>query len=180
MLSPEDVFPHIQTIYRESLIELFSGLNCEVEQVNDLDRELTEEPIARIDCGSSELEFTILVRIPMSVLALTYPAPKVIEIDESELEDWISEISNQLLGKIKARLAKHECDVNIGLPSAFFDCTMASLMPDGGLTSGFYFLIDNEPCETLLCMEAFEDRIQFNLEETEQEDPFADGEMEFF
>ena len=180
MLPAEDVFPHVQTIYRESLIDLFSGLNCEVEQVSDLDRELTEAPIARIDCGSSELELTILIRIPMSVLALTYPIEKVIDIDESELEDWISEISNQLIGKIKTRLSKRECDVTIGLPSAFFDSTMAPLMPDGGMTSGFYFLIDNEPCETLLCMEAFEDTIQFNLEETEQEDPFADGEMEFF
>jgi len=64
--------------------------------------------MAVIDTGSDELEVLLVLKMPFSVLSMTYPViDNITSIDESKPEDWISELSNQLIRRVKTKLIEH-------------------------------------------------------------------------
>jgi CheY-specific phosphatase CheX len=138
-------------------------------------------PIACIDAGSIDLELIICLQFPVSVLALTYPVQEDITgVDEERLEDWISELSNQLIGRIKNKLLAHNCRVDLGLPTSYFGSDVSHLLSENGEIMSVYFDVDGETCAFHISIEVFEDDMVFTLDEAEDTDSLGDGELEMF
>ena len=73
--------------------------------------------VAVVGFSGSHIRGAVGVRLPMSVAHATHPmGDEVGRDDVSELGDWTAEVSNQLLGGIKARLSPRGYDVWCSTP----------------------------------------------------------------
>lgn len=69
--------------------------------------------VAVIGFGGVEIRGTLVLGAPLELLRRTHP---VESSDAVELIDWLAEISNQMLGRMKARLLRHDVVIEIGTP----------------------------------------------------------------
>jgi len=160
--------------------DLFASLNCSLEPISESSHDFEHAPIACIDAGSSDIELNIGLELPMEVLALTYPVPNIIDVDEESLEDWISELSNQLIGRLKAKLLKHNLQVDLGLPTSYFGADLDNLILADQHRLSLFFDLDGESCAFHIGIEIFAEDIDFSLEEIKREDDLAESEIELF
>lgn len=176
-----DVIQCIQGIFLESCKDLFQSMECDVTLTVEEDYDLEESPIACIDGGSEDIEFMIALQLPLKVLALTYPvAEGITKVEENRLEDWISELSNQLIGRLKSKLIEHDCYVNIGLPQSFFGADVDELLAQNSQQVDYYFDIDGEICGCSISIEVFDEGMSFSIEQNQDIDIQEEGELELF
>lgn len=176
----EQVVDKIFNLYGISCAELFEGLNCVVESVGSTDGDFSYEPIAFIDAGSDDIEVVIFLRVPFSVLALTYPCADVMnDLEEEILEDWIAELSNQLIGKVKNKLIREGCVVKIGLPASYFDVDFNDLPQSQHEFLMQYYKIDNVQIECGIYIEIFNENLVLSPQPM-QEGSLNEGDIELF
>jgi len=171
----------VQGLFEESCTGLLSSLSNLAIKIEGDRGDLIDVPIACIDAGSNDLELIICLQFPVSVLALTYPVQEDITgVDEERLEDWISELSNQLVGRVKNKLLTHNCRVDLGLPTSYFGSDVSHLLSENGEVTSVYFDVDGETCAFHISVEVFEADMLFTLDEHEDTDSLDDGELELF
>ncbi len=177
-----EILQTIDSLFIDSCRAMFESLGCTTKLTTGIDPlELSGSPIACIDAGSEDIEILIALQLPLEVLALTYPAKDgLISIEERSLEDWISEIANQLIGRIKARLLEHDCAVNIGLPVTYFDIDINELLSDQKSLVHYYFDVDNQICGFSISIELFNDGLSFSIEANNDVNLQEGGELELF
>ncbi|MCO7224255.1 hypothetical protein [Pleionea sp. CnH1-48] len=177
----DTVHTHINSLFQTVCIEVFeahgsSAVLCDQSDVDGLN----SAPIAVIDAGSQDFEILALLVIPMSVLSLTYPMQdEIINVDESELEDWLGEFSNQTIGRLKNKLLNHNCRLDLGLPDTYFDSNLQEVLADKNKLTQYSFKIDQEYVNTYLGIEFLTDELRFDLEDT-QDTSAGEGELELF
>lgn len=169
----------IGNIFKESCIELFEFYQCHVTEAYE---SVDEKSVftALIDGGSMDVDLVIILKMPFSILALTYPVPNIIQVSEQELEDWIMEILNMLMGKVKGRLLKCNSDLQLGLPESFYGIDLSDVKPRRAERYQTNFYLDDELIECNLFYRFFDDN--FNLASQFQEDVnvMDEGEVELF
>jgi len=171
----------VQDIFEEACTGLLESLSDLAIKIDSSRGDLIEVPIACIDAGSHDIELIICLQFPVSVLALTYPIhADITGVDEERLEDWISELSNQLVGRVKNRLLTHNCQVDLGLPVSYFGSDVEHLLSQTGEIKSVYFDVDGETCAFHISVEVFEEDMVFTIAETEVLDALDDGELELF
>jgi hypothetical protein len=117
----------------------------------------------------------------MSVLALTYPIQgHITGVNEERLEDWISELSNQLIGRLKSKLIIHNCQVSLGLPTTYFGTDINDLFVSECDRVSIYFDLDGEVGACHISVETFSDELSFSQEIDESIDILAEGDIELF
>lgn len=171
---------HIHDLFQDSVKELLASLNCEVNMSPDKEADWLDAPVALIDAGSEDLEIKLALELPLSVLALTYPVPTIEVVDDESLEDWISELANQLMGRLKTKLMRHKEEVSIGLPNTTFGIEIDELLDPGPTRYSCYIEVDGEPCAFHIGMEFFAEDITFVHEIVEVEDMVMESEIELF
>ncbi len=177
----QEVIECIQGLFLSSCQELLENLDCEITMLPDQTERIERCPIACIDGGSEDIEFKIALELPLEVLALTYPVGENITfLEEDKLEDWISELSNQLIGRLKTKLISHECYVMIGLPTTYFGAQVDELLAENSFEKSYYFSVDNQLCGCSISIEVFDDAMSFSLEPNTHEDDQSEGELELF
>jgi len=170
-----------QELLETVFVELFQHLNCTIKRIVDPADELDDVPIACIDAGSDDIEIMLLLQAPMSVLALTYPSSQIItEVDEEKLEDWISELTNQLIGRLKNKLIQHECRLNMGLPRTFFGMDADEILPSDTDYIVLFFDVDNEIIECKLALDFINEEMNFKINADDDDSGVSEGELEFF
>jgi len=184
-MQAKDVVNQTENLFEIACLGLFESLNCMVSRVypneSELDDIMYELPIACIDAGSAEVELNICLQLPMSVLALTYPVHgEITEVNEEQLEDWIAELSNQLIGRLKAQLFAHDCCVSLGLPTTYFGAGIDGLIGGWYEKKSMYFDLDGVVCASHIMIETFSDELLFSIEVDECTDVLAEGEIELF
>ena len=162
----KEVIGHIHAHFESSCHDLFAGLNCSLAPLSESSHDFEHAPIACIDAGSNEIELNIGLELPMEVLALTYPVPNIIDVDEESLEDWISELSNQLIGRLKAKLLKHDLQIDLGLPTSYFGAELDNLILADQNRLSLFFDLDGESCAFHVGIEIFQEDIGFRLKKT--------------
>jgi hypothetical protein len=176
-----EVIQCIQNLFLECCENLFESLDCTTELTDERAVNLDESPIACIDAGSEDIEFMIALQLPLQVLALTYPvAEGITKVEEDRLEDWISELSNQLIGRLKAKLIEHDCFVNIGLPLSYFGADVNELLSQNSDQADYYFNVDGEICSCSISIEIFDDAMSFSIDKNDDIDIQEEGELELF
>lgn len=177
-----EVIQSIQSLFLQCCQTLFEGLDCNTKMAAACRAEdLENSPIACIDGGSDDIEFMVALQLPLEVLAMTYPiAEGITTIEENRLEDWISELSNQLIGRLKAKLIEHDCFVNIGLPISYFGANVDELLSQNSALANYYFDIDGQICGCSISIEVFDEGMSFSIEANRDVDLQEGGELEFF
>lgn len=176
-----EVVQCIQNLFYESCKDLFESLDCTVGLTTEKPERLEDCPIACIDGGSSDIEFKVALELPVPVLALTYPVGEgITHVEEDRLEDWISELSNQLIGRLKSKLIAHECFITIGLPSTFYGADVDELLAENTNLASYYFEIDGEVAGCSISVEVYDEAMTFNLDANSFEDDQNEGELELF
>jgi len=177
----EDVVHQIQCLFEEACAQLFESLNCDVAEIEEANVILGDAPIACVDAGSEEIEFLIAMQLPLSVLAMTYPVIEgVALVREDRLEDWISELSNQLIGRLKRKLIAHDCFVELGLPTTYYGADLEGLLQDNSERLTYFFGIDGESCACTIALEVFNEATNYILDANDHEDEQNEGELELF
>jgi len=175
-----EIVQSIEGLFEVSCVNLFESLNCTVRRIENAQNELSDGPIACIDAGSSDLELITGLQLPMSVLALTYPVESDIrEIGDEYLEDWIGELSNQLMGRLKTELSDHDCQVILGLPITCYGDDINPLS-EVCYKRALYFELDGEVCVCYIAVEAFADNMVFSVKEDRAAGELLRGELELF
>lgn len=164
--------------FEESCFSLFEGLECAVNFAEKPEAGTEGSFIAMIDAGSNDVELRLFLRMPFSVLALTYPIPDIIDIEEEKLEDWMAELSNMLIGKIKAKLLKYDIQVKIGIPESFYDVDIDAIAPEGFESKTYYFDIDSVIVEGRIYVDLLVDEL--DLQQLADDDETDEGELEMF
>ncbi len=179
-MNAEASIQELTRIFEESCLELFTGFGCNIQKTDEAMPEGTDDPVAMVDAGSPELEIAVILRLPVNILALTYPAgAEITQVSEEVLEDWIAEISNQLIGKIKNRLLTYGVRLTLGLPNAYFGVDMADMITEGRHCMVSVFDIDNELLEVVLLMDILDDTLDLTTPPQEDDGP-GGGELELF
>lgn len=179
-MSTEASIQQLARIFEESCLELFTGFNCQIQKTDDAMPEGSDDPVAMVDAGSPELEIAVILRLPVNILALTYPSgAEITQISEEVLEDWIAEISNQLIGKIKNKLLNYGVRLTLGLPNAYFGVDMADLITEGRHSMVTVFDIDHELLEVVLVVDVLDDTMDLTTPPQDDEGP-GGGELELF
>jgi len=81
--------------------------------------------VSVIDYSSPELNGSVLLALPESILLRTAPT------SDLSHTDWAAELANQLLGRIKNQLLAHGVAIQLGLPAVVDHCRLASVPEDG-------------------------------------------------
>lgn len=169
-------------LFDASCIDLFSSLDCDVVKRAEADVQIANAPIAYIDAGNEDLEVVIVLHIPLTVLTMTYPefaADSIMAVSEEALEDWVSELANQLVGRFKNKMISYGCTLKIGLPAMYYDESDA-LLPIVGLDPHpRIFDIDKEPVECSLYLQVLNPQLTLTPP-AEGDTGTGEGELEFF
>lgn len=174
-------------LFAECCQEMFRGLDCEITAKGNISADtemiIAGSPTSIIDAGSEDIELNLIMRMPYTVLAMTYPVSElgIAGVPDEMLEDWLSELGNLLMGKIKSRLARHQCEISMGLPTNYFGGEIEELpLEEGAERFDFAFDLDHELCGCVLDVSIYNPDLQFNLEEGEDEEEVVEGELELF
>lgn len=174
-----EIAQSIHALFETACQELLATFNCEVKQITGSQGDIYDAPLACIDAGSDEVEVDICLELPVSVLALTYPVPDVTGVDEEALEDWISELSNQLIGRLKTKLYSYKIEITLGLPNSYYGVSLDSIIPPANNRFSVFLDVDGEICAFHLGLQIFKDDISFD-EVRDDEDIVFESEIELF
>jgi Chemotaxis phosphatase CheX len=102
----------IDQIVGDSCIELFSDYQLKLQAQT---REMLEPAVPLLYCGvvgfsGEEMRGTLLLGTSREPLGRTSPA------NDSSLREWIAELSNQLLGRIKNKLLTRGVNLHLSTP----------------------------------------------------------------
>lgn len=168
----------IREMFLSDCASLFQHYGCDAIFCDDIAESEEIHAIGVIDAGCDELELSLMLNIPFSILALSYPCQEVIvDLPEEQLEDWLLELANQLMGKLKNRLVNQNFAIKLGLPDSYFD--VDTLTENSFLSShdGYLFEVDGVRMECWLHVDIKTDSIQ--LSNDANEEAFS-GEIELF
>ena len=179
-MSADNTIQELSRLFEECCLELFSGFNCSIEKTDEPMPRSADDPISLIDAGSEELEIAVLLQLPLNILALSYHSDAdITHVAEEMLEDWIAELSNQLIGKLKNKLLKYNVRLKLGLPNAYFGTEISELLPDSQHYVECVFNIDNELLEAVLGIDILDDSLNLSAAQPDDDDPVG-GELELF
>jgi hypothetical protein len=109
-----DHWKQIDDIVIESTTDLFGAFGVSVHQAPD-EGETPIRTLAMMGFGGDHLRGTLLLDADASVIAQSYPTPDAVRPED--LDDWLAELANQLLGRVKNRLLRHGIVIQMSTPT---------------------------------------------------------------
>ena len=179
---PTETTQQIQNAFETSCIELFQSLDCNVVRLEQNVESFEDAPLSYIDAGSEDIEIVIVLRAPLPVLSITYPRfdmNNILSVNEEQLEDWICELSNQLLGRFKNKMLNLGCSLQIGLPEMIYDAQDVKLPVSNHEAYRFFFDIDKVGIECSLYVQLINKNLILAPQQQDNSGA-AEGELELF
>lgn len=102
----------------------------------------------------------------------------ILAVDEEKLEDWLSELANQLLGRFKNKMLNFGCALQIGLPEMIYDAHGVKLPVTNHDAYRYFFEVDKESVECSLYLQLFNKNL--TLSQQQPESAASEGELEMF
>ena len=174
----------VSEVYKKSFLNIMENYHCDVIEcdVNDPSKHkgtLEFSSTASIDAGAKDFEMCIALKMPYATLEHSMPSRSDTHIvDEGELEDWLCEISNLVVGCVKEELLRRNCRLQIGLPNCAAGKELKNIIPEGYKHSTYHFTVQHEYCESVVSLMFFEDKIECATEE--KTDRSIRSELEVF
>lgn len=178
MLKSDEIIPHVIGLFESAGIKQFESLDKSVEIVRTAG---SDSDILKtyIDIGSTDIKVSLLLRVPRSVLIKTIPGVPVGSETDEMLEDWVMELANRLMGRLKNKLLSHNCVLQMGLPKSYASLDVEALFElDEGKKLDFFFDMQGEIIECYLSVNLLDSKMEMDLYEDEDEDWFDESELE--
>lgn len=182
-MSLDSTFLYLDAIFIDACDGVFQRDYAATEVTDFYDPpDFTEMAVACVDGGTDDFEVILTLNMPLSALAMTYPVQSITAIDERELEDWVSELANRLLGKFNEKLLKFGHHLTVGLPQHGVGVEFIQVLNNRDRGHFFYhdFEIDGELFRASIQIELFHQDIQFKEVDDLVQANVDDGEIEFF
>jgi hypothetical protein len=171
----------ISDVYKKSFIDIMANYKCEVYETEERDELMEFSSSVSVDAGAKDFEMSIALKMPYSSLEKSIPINSSRElIDEGELEDWLCEISNMLIGAVKAELLKRNCHLQIGLPQCNADEELHEIIPSGYQHVKYSFTVAHERCESIVSLQFLEEQIDCSDLVFTNDDEVERSELELF
>ena len=176
----DEALIHFYEEFETAFFNLFESFSCEVSFTDFDEEQLGKAFIAEIDAGSTEAEIRLFLRMPVTVLALTYPIEDITSVEEEKLEDWMAEICNMLMGKVKATLLAQGIDITLGIPESYYGVNFEDVVPSTYDHKTYYFSIDGAPVEYRIYIDLMVDELHISHDLEAPDSDIEDGELELF
>lgn len=171
----------VSDVYRKSFIDIMANYQCEAYETEQSDELMEFSSSVSVDAGAKDFEMSIALKMPYSSLEKSIPSNTDNKlIDEGELEDWLCEISNLLVGAVKAELQKRNCHIQIGLPQCNADDDLQDIIPNGYQHVKYSFSVAHERCESIVSLQFLEEQIDCSDIEFVDENEVERSELELF
>ena len=178
-MSNQQLAAQFVEFFQAACVDLFRGFDCNIAQIDADSFNAHEEPYARIDAGCAEFELEIYLCLPYTTLLMTHPMQGLHNtIPEQELEDWLSEMSNMLMGKLKRTFLSHGITLKVGLPDFSLGYPLDARQYAEDERFIFAYETDHQAFEVGITIEFLSDNIQ--LTSQQEDNNVADGNIEFF
>jgi hypothetical protein len=171
-----DIVPRIIELFDSTCIKQFESLGCDIAKV-ELQGNCEDVLRAYIDASSENVSVMLCLNVPRALLLETMPF-KGKDGYDSLLIDWVLELSNRFLGRLKNKLVDHGCDLKMGLPIFCADSEIQSSLQDKFTQADRYFEVNNKTMECCLFLDVKNDADQLSEYEDEDEDWFEESELE--
>jgi len=163
-------------LFDSTCIKQFESLGCDIAKVRT--QKHSEDFLrAYIEAVSEDVSVMLCLNVPRLLLVETMPFDGVSD-DDSLLVDWVLELSNRFLGRLKNKLVDHGCYLKMGLPEFCVDATVQGSLKDKFTQADRYFEINNKIMECHLFLDVSSAADQLSEYEDEDEDWFEESELE--
>ena len=168
----------------ESCKELFGSyeVNIEVDEEKNSpgNGEGETHLIGLLGVTAEGLRATVAIQTSDQILQDTFPADLDSDRDQ-KLQDWIGELSNQLLGRLKNKLIPYGCELTLGVPAVIQGSQLKTILPRRTEISSHRFITDQDNDIFLFLSTLEEESFTLHTPDTDTEDDFmAEGEILFF
>lgn len=171
----------VSDVYKKSFIEIMANYQCEAYESEDSAELMEFCSSVSVDAGAKDFEMGIALRMPYSSLEKSIPSNADDGlVDEGQLEDWLCEISNLLIGAVKAELLKRNCRLQIGLPQCNADNDLQDIIPSGYQHVKYTFSVAHERCESIVSLQFLEEQIDCSEFEITDDNEVERSELELF
>lgn len=179
---PAETTQQIREVFETTCIEFFRSLNCSVDKLESSPEAVHNAPLSYIDAGSGDMEVVIVLRAPLPALSITYPGFQVnniLSISDEKLEDWITEMANQLMGRFKNQMLALGCTLQIGLPELNYDPSSVRLPVADHEGYRLSFDLDKQCIECSLYLRVLNEGLLLTRQQ-HADSGAASGELELF
>jgi len=171
-----DTEQRIVELFDSACIKQIESLGCDIERVDVLAH--SEEVLrAYIEATSEDISVMLCLNVPKALLVHTMPA-SLGEGDADIERDWVLELSNRFLGRLKNKLISHDCVLVMGLPQFCTDTGAQKSLQDKFVQAVRYFKINNLVMECCLFIDIADDAKALSEYEDEDEDWFEESELQ--
>ncbi|MFT7184925.1 MAG: hypothetical protein ACI84K_000292 [Pseudohongiellaceae bacterium] len=163
-------------LFDSTCIKQFESLGCDIAKVESQGH--SEDVLrAYIDASSENMKVMLCLNVPRQLLLDTMPFDDG-GGDDSLQVDWLLELSNRFLGRLKNKLVDHGCELKMGLPKFCVDTAMQASLKDKFTQASRYFEVNNKIMECCLFLDISSGAEQLSEYEDEDEDWFEESELE--
>lgn len=155
-----------------SLIESISG-SILVDNTSDI--------IGLLGASAEGLRASAAIQTSFGILQKTYPA-KLEGLEEQKLQDWIGELSNQLIGRLKNKMLPYGCELTLGVPAVIQGSNLKTVLPKRSEITTYRYSTETGD-DVYLFLSTLIDENSFNLyspDESSEEELMTEGEFIFF
>lgn len=178
MLSPEVQLQPLFELFEQSCLEVFESLGCQAVKVDQLDPE-SNAPGAWIDSASEDLQMTLCLRGPISIIEQTHPAVhRGDSIAQADLDDWIGELANRFMGQLKNKLLVYDHCLKIGMPQSQQALNPSDFETRADVSRWLYFKSGKEVLECSLHAKLLAEMLAFIYHTPERYGSSGNGGME--
>lgn len=169
----------------ESCKELFESYEVSLKATNNKKSLESEKEgvhlIGLLGVTSEGLRATVAIQTCDQILQDTFPADLDDDRDQ-KIQDWIGELSNQLLGRLKNKLLPYGCELTLGIPTVIQGTQLEAILPRKSETSSHRFISEqNNDVALFLSTIVEEDSFTLQTPDAEtQDDVMSEGELLFF
>ena len=118
----------MQGEFLDSCRELFDEYGIDLRS-SDHEVEFTGmESVAVIGATGVDIRASVTVQLPRAVTNATCPAEMQL-MSNADHEDWIGELTNQLMGRFKNKILPYNCELNIDIPNVIHGKKLRPMLP---------------------------------------------------
>lgn len=180
LIKPDDVVPYVLSLFETSCIKQFESINRKITRIETPGLLSGERRAAFISSGNEDMKVSLLLCMSKSTLKNTMPSMGDLapNLGEELLQDWLHELCNRLLGRLKNKLLDHNCSLRMGLPQACPEHYLGVLQNEPGQKICEYYELDGEVIECHLCVNQLNPDMVMEQYEDEDEDWFDESELQ--
>lgn len=170
----------LDAICHESTMSLFENMGISIEPVIGGDAPAQGDSYAAsVGYTAGTARGALSVRASTRLVTLCHPAASdASELSEGAIADWVGELSNQLLGRVKNRLLRHGLEIQLSTPVVVRGRDLCQARLNGSqcvVEQPFHFGED-----TLFVCFQIDGEFHLEDESPETESPYVEGDVALF